>query len=1141
MHVEVLQFSVDLCHFYVNVPAAFQFLLHSRSVDQWEIADVQMAHKRNNDCGDDWSDSPSPAKTHVSSRVQRQSPLPSVKGARSRAGSVVGSPGVDPALGGISADAGQAEGFGGPQKKGRGRKSAGDDGVAKGQPKKKAKKKNPMGGVSQDEATKHHKKCRACWLWFQQISMYQDQNICIECKAWTDTLYRTCQRQNCLAWYKDIKCSEREHHKVLMRFMKASKVEHDEEARNKVLMAELFNVKQTVKSTDAVSEGVMMWEGQFFNWSRTDEAGNLNYDDAKRLWAELNADPDKVVDAKGPKQSPHRVRVPTKDRIDFRKSEISMKEHRSLVKRDKNASMEDVRLGRRSTEIGHDTMIDEQEQIRIAQDAVNDLSGTIASDVPDCRSMRNQVFAKVRGNSVNVRGLASDRYSKVHPDDKSDLDTDADGGSVRSSGMSACGDGSSTGVSPGKALSKKAKWFDVGKQIGQHRTSFRSTIAEMRKEYPFLMETMSASIAGHEANPIFADLVGLCKARRKALAAVFHETDQDAVVNYLDAFKAACDERQAGESNLMSYDTLPPCASYSKLIHIQEFENNAMTALTEDVQDSEYLQQIVLELASEKQPILELLAACRDAVADIAKESKKQKRKDDVKAEKQKKDQSNVVGAPDDEADDVAVVPQSIFSVAESAAPHCRIEILRTYIGTIPPEHDMMYPARIAAPASCERWMKPGNSFRNQIELIKLSFKDSHARSGRSRGHKLVRNQVVADSIVEALLQVVPKNISDNLTDRSAQLSECLTPGMWVLSPDASVVWFMESNGLGSLQYQAIGTRAVVIVPVKDIIGFASEINFAPGADLSAENVRACAETMLVEKISEYSGILWKGTLGPGEILYTPPATIVAEIALNSSLAAGGRMSLLPQPGMCAALQKFKAALELDQGNVAVLDEVVAGVSAMLPVPEVSPVVPESAPAPASAPVAASVQSDDSCGQLLESVIKPDQGLADGIVDLKKHLAKIDFFEYEIDGQGDAGKKKVKRQVPSLLDVLDHEHKSSSDIESWMAVRDGSKSPFVGSVWWYSSSAIEGSEPAAILSNMRKEDVRLGYVVGSRTDASSSKIIVAVVDCYSPDSAVEVFGNMFLEEALAVCEPSECLDYILGAGGFDSANALLAQ
>ena len=72
-----------------------------------------------------------------------------------------------------------------------------------------------------------------------------------------------------------MRISDKELHRVLMRYDKETRAEDPEAARLSISLVVAFTITKSIKSTESVARGQMMWYQEFMDHARTSAGGGL--------------------------------------------------------------------------------------------------------------------------------------------------------------------------------------------------------------------------------------------------------------------------------------------------------------------------------------------------------------------------------------------------------------------------------------------------------------------------------------------------------------------------------------------------------------------------------------------------------------------------------------------------------------------------------------------------------------------------------------------------------------------------------------------------------------------------------------------------------------------------------------------------
>ncbi len=116
-------------------------------------------------------------------------------------------------------------------------------------------------------------------------------------------------------------------------------------------------------------------------------------------------------------------------------------------------------------------------------------------------------------------------------------------------------------------------------------------------------------------------------------------------------------------------------------------------------------------------------------------------------------------------------------------------------------------------------------------------------------------------------------------TESHAELHSSLAAGFFAAASGSEHV-YAENDFLPSLRLGITGSRVVIMMPVQSVWDWAM-----PGTDVNISKIPSMILTLSAEQVAQMSRMLpvFSATLGPGDLLYTPPGWIVAERIATSS------------------------------------------------------------------------------------------------------------------------------------------------------------------------------------------------------------------------------------------------------------------
>lgn len=163
--------------------------------------------------------------------------------------------------------------------------------------------------------------------------------------------------------------------------------------------------------------------------------------------------------------------------------------------------------------------------------------------------------------------------------------------------------------------------------------------------------------------------------------------------------------------------------------------------------------------------------------------------------------------------------------------------------------------------------------------LIRLAFK--HFQSWwTATPHKLFNGQTcqpIQDPHVQLaarqLLTQEPLLQALFQTESHAELHSSLAAGFFAAATGSEHV-YTEKDFLPSLRLCITGSRVVIMMPVQSVWDWAM-----PGTDVNSSKIASMILALSTEQVAQMSRMfpVFSATLGPGDLLYTPPGWIMAE------------------------------------------------------------------------------------------------------------------------------------------------------------------------------------------------------------------------------------------------------------------------
>jgi hypothetical protein len=116
-------------------------------------------------------------------------------------------------------------------------------------------------------------------------------------------------------------------------------------------------------------------------------------------------------------------------------------------------------------------------------------------------------------------------------------------------------------------------------------------------------------------------------------------------------------------------------------------------------------------------------------------------------------------------------------------------------------------------------------------------------------------------------------------TDSYAELHSSLASSFFAATPGSEVI-FSEKDFTPSLRLCITGTRVLIMMPMQLVWNWAN-----PGGEFSSTRIYQLVSALSAERVHDMARRIpvFSATLGPGDMLYTPPGWVVAERVMAAS------------------------------------------------------------------------------------------------------------------------------------------------------------------------------------------------------------------------------------------------------------------
>ena len=740
---------------------------------------------------------------------------------------------------------------------------------------------------------------------------------CRNCKKAIDNLAYSAKNQGQEDWWKTVRKDEAELRALVKKYQETCPVS-DTKKRGTFNLArylEEFKASSSVINDDL---GVMMHKSRYVAWAMTaaNPEGAMSQSQAESKWAtmaEAAESGEWLSNRSGPALEPLQLRIKTGDQVIFRNefghSKIQQVQQNKDVHK---ATASSVEAGRRSILRDHERGLGLEGQHKdfggIAQAMLQNMPNAQGGSGP-----RDSAFAGAGVFLPNVQVLqdeiaeekAATEEAKKQAKHKNAMPPDGSpaGSSPGRPGSSNLpGDNDDKGSFDGSASKRAKPWFDEGFINKSKRTQ-----EQMQQKLADLMEktvktaldalqepTGVGQLATHEAQTLTARLKFL-------LVTLGYQPESDAQVQQLTAQRLLTTKRLQESEQTQALRALKetvaqgraPCEGYQDLEPRQLLEVALATGFA-DLQNKAQCKDEVIAfcrgIESRRAPLVSLCKSVSRAAKDVAAAQKSQKR---VAKQAQQKDEPAQKKARTSTATPSKVRQPAVF---ESAATHgTQIQVL-----CVDPD-DGNKPSSfvdLAAPLvlSGGNWksLERDSAFQPALAQFKKAWMASQMRQQTGRASQKLTGPC-AQAAEAAATNPLGKHLS--LASPGPQrdnLEASMAPVFFAAAGGTETV-FVEKDGLAAIRLCLGGIREVATVGMSHWASAMAQPQAAPKVE-PGQFAKLCGALLSAPavRIQAAGHIVHYGTLGPGDVLYTPPGWIVAE-KVKSTANKNGDVSILAQ------------------------------------------------------------------------------------------------------------------------------------------------------------------------------------------------------------------------------------------------------
>jgi hypothetical protein len=647
--------------------------------------------------------------------------------------------------------------------------------------------------------------------------------------------------------------------------------------------------KETITSETAVerrAEGLFMWKDEYLEWAGTSAGGRLRRDQAEMKWTAW-ADPSSGVlrEFSGPEHSRLQLRVVVGVKLD----EISrMSRARALECQDaqgRNLTNEQLASTRQRVMGAH---------TEVAGFQAVDLQGVAAAltcgEGTDDPSFMGGLVAQgaqhydIRAQLINTEaeqsvGNKSIKVEEVEPDDVQEEPFQAE-----------------------PKAAKRQKIYEADRRNTALQSSWTTMCDAFLKEADTVKASMLQLVKEFDAPDsvhyeFLKPTIALVKARKKALdiitaAPVLHEKTVEElraeVAVYIEGFETAevC-RGLAGSSSsqVTAVCDAPPIQKYRNLELVMDLMVYGLTKYSQCESEPE-AKSVAKELAVRKQSAMDVLATCKACVGDVTRAVKGRARL--TKLAQQVGSTNARIGGTGPMTPDQ--VRSSVFECASEhgvAASSFKEPLTKHDISTMNFAHPYVvncsWPKELLSSAD-DRLA----TFRTNHKSFETKFSEWDKRSIEKRAGRPLKDEYSSKLISKNLEQCLGHPDKKIITVPDGQATPEIKKALevqqfGVISSGESLS--TEQFGLATLRVGLQGTRACIIMRCHELAEHVQTIQkLTERANL--ERLKVFLQSLTKDDIGTFmaaGNTVWHLTLGPGDVLYIPPACWIYEVTHKAS------------------------------------------------------------------------------------------------------------------------------------------------------------------------------------------------------------------------------------------------------------------
>ena len=354
---------------------------------------------------------------------------------------------------------------------------------------------------------------------------------------------------------------------------------------------------------------------------------------------------------------------------------------------------------------------------------------------------------------------------------------------------------------------------------------------------------------------------------------VFPQKPESAGPEWISKAKEALDDRILP---FVSAQESPPIQKYRNLAVCAELEADGVTKYMACGSKEDVL-SASKNLAPKKDALKDLLAACKSLVKDIKSAQKTLAKTMKVADKKQVAEPQVITNQKASFWNVVGDVSSDIGVIRHPLSPHDE--------GEFKPHEPRIFTGTPGASLTV--------TLRPLLDKIASKFRNHTLRGTDGRAVKRISDEALASRCAQGLVAALPPATLIDTSTEERQKRPNLMPVGLVVVPDRDF-FAAEADGLASLRLAVEGSRTVVCASystLRDVIRLTDGIE----SRVSLKHACTFLKHLTVEQATAFPSTmgLFKGTMGPGDIMYMPAGFIVAEVMHNKVDFLGVRLSVL--------------------------------------------------------------------------------------------------------------------------------------------------------------------------------------------------------------------------------------------------------